>query len=371
MIISRYLIKEILNTLLAMTFFLLLVFLSNRFIQYLSYAASGKLPTNILLQLMGFEVSYLLALLLPLGLYLGIIMAYGRLYAESELRVLHACGLSLRQLISITGVLIFIIASFVLILTLWINPWIFAEKEKLIAKSLSLDNVLNNLMPGRFQVSNDGKRVLYVQQIDKNRGQAKNLFLADQGKESSDDNTSGWTVVSAAFGTQVTDVATRDRFMVAMEGNRYEGMPGQNDFKIIHFKKYAVRIPSIVETTQKHPTQETLTTKTLWQNYNLPEKAAELQWRISIPISVILLGILAVPLSKIKPRYGRYSQLLPALLIYVIYINLLFISRNWVEQKILPIPLGMWSVHLLVLGCVLIFIYFQSGLRFKNWKRLP
>lgn len=351
-----------------MTFFLLLIFLSNRLVQYLGYAAVGKLPANILMQLMGFEISYLLALLLPLGLYLGIIVAYGRLYADSELRVLHACGLSLGKLISLTSLLAFFVTLIVLILTLWVNPWIAAEKEKLIAHSLSLDNVLNNLLPGRFQVSSDGKRVLYVEHIDRKRGQAKNIFIADQGKQSADDNSSAWTVVSATSGTQTKDPITQDRFMVANDGYRYEGMPGQNDFKIIHFKKYAVRIPSMVVTTNR-PSQDTITTAELWKDYQNPEKAAEFQWRMSIPISVLLLGLLAIPLSKIKPRHGRYSQVVPALLIYVVYINMLFVARTWVEQKYIPISLGIWGVHLIVLFFILLFVFIQSGRKIKKFVR--
>lgn len=368
MIISRYLTKEILNTLLAVTLVLLLIFFCKQLVRYLSYAAAGKLASNILFHLMGLEIPYLLALLLPLGLYLGIILVYGRMYAENEMSVLHACGLSVGRLISITGVLISIVSTIVIILTLWVNPWLSSQKEKLISQSLSAENVLDTLQPGRFQVSSDGKRVMYVERMARDRKQVQNLFVANQGSPFNDDNTTSWSVISAEHGSQMKDSDTHDKFMVASNGYRYEGMPGQNDYKITQFKTYAVRMPREV-TISKRQEQESISTPKLWENYQDPESAAELQWRISVPIAAFLLGLLAIPLSYIKPRRGRYSQLIPAILIYIIYLNGLFIARAWIEQKILPINLGMWWVHGLALFLVAGFLLMRAGWNVKHLMR--
>ncbi len=366
MIISRYLIKEILTALMAVTLVLLLLFLSNQLVRYLSYAAAGKIGTSILFQLMGFEIPYLLAILLPLGLYLGIIFAYGRMYSENEMRVLHACGMSVKKLIAITSMLGIVVSLLVVFLTVWVNPWIASQKGTLIARSLSTDNILNSLMPGRFQVSSDGQRVLYVEKVARNHKEANNVFIADQNSKDADEhNSMAWTVVSAGRGSQMLDAKSHDPFIVATDGYRYEGLPGQNDFKVVQFKKYAVRMPHIVMTS-KHQEEESLPTLQLLENYKIPENAAELQWRISLPISVLLLGLLAIPLSQTQPRHGRYSQLVPAILIYIIYVNMLFIGRSWVEQKILPIGLGLWWIHLIVFSLGLFLVMLQSGWRFKR-----
>ena len=137
MIIFRYLTKEVFQTLIAVTLVLLLIFLSNQLVRYLSYAASGKIPANILLQLMGLEIPYLLAVLLPLGLYLGILLTYGRLYADNELRVMQAYGLSAQKLVIITGSYAFLIMIVVSCLTFWVNPLIASQKDALIAKGIS------------------------------------------------------------------------------------------------------------------------------------------------------------------------------------------------------------------------------------------
>ncbi len=362
MILSRYLRKEVFSSLLAVTFVLLLIFMSNQLVRYLSYAASGKLATNILLQLIGFEIPYLLALLLPLGLYLGIILAYGRLYADNEMSVMQAGGLSYVRLTVITSTITLILTGVLLGLTLWINPIISANKERTLAAGMSAENIIASLMPGRFQVSSSGRRVIYVESISRARKKADNIFFAEQTKSSSEDGAPGaWSVVSAARGYQSNDKATKRSFLVAEQGYRYQGIPGQNDYKIIQFKKYSVQIPELTVGNQ-HKETEGISSLTLWDDYTNPSYAAELQWRLSIPLSAFLLSLLALPFSYVRPRQGRYSSLFPAILIYIVYMNLLFVARNWVEQKVIPTSLGLWWVHGL-------FILILAGLLFYRSRK--
>jgi len=352
MIISRYLAKEVFGTLLAVTFVLLLILISQQWVRYLSFAASGKIPADILLQIAGFEIPNLLAILLPLGLFLGIILSYGRLYADNELRVLHACGLSIERLTAITCLIAFLTSMVVLVLMLWINPSIAADQQKLLQNN-SVDNLLGTLIPGRFQVSSDGKRVVYVEKISRDHRQANNVFVAQQGKNTSDDIGTPWVVLSARAGHQMVDPKTKQPFIVTDDGYRYEGIPGQNNYKIIQFKRYAVYIPNASLTNQRQ-VQEAIPTHQLLKNAKNPEYVSELQWRISIPISAFILALLAIPLSQVKPRQSRYAILLPAILMYVIYMNLLFAGRSLLEQKILYTDLGLWWVHLIILVLVII-----------------
>src|SRR5688572_2315255 len=130
--------------------------------------------------------------MLPLGLYLGIILGYGRLYANNELHVIHAFGFSIRRLTVLTLSLGLIVSVIVAILMLWINPLIALKKDKLIAEGLSMDHMLETLVPGRFQVSQDGRRVVYVENLSRDRKKAHNIFIADQGKT----EVSPWVVLS-------------------------------------------------------------------------------------------------------------------------------------------------------------------------------
>lgn len=370
MIISRYLVKEVCYALLAVTFVLLLIFLSNQLVRFLSYAASGKIAANVLLQIMGFEISFLLALLLPLGLYLGIISTYGRLYADNELRAMQAAGLGTQKLVQLMAILALIVMVVVMALTLWINPYIASVKDKLVAQGVAAGNVINNLMPGRFQLNSDENRVFYVESIARNHREARNLFVAEQKKATPDGTGNAWIVLSAAEGYQMTDPVSKDKFVVAVDGYRYEGTPGQNAYKIIQFKKYAVRLPDQTMEMQ-HQAQEMIPTAVLWQHYfENPRNAAELQWRISMPLSAFLLALLAIPLSYVRPRQSRYAQLFPAILIYVIYVEMLFVARDWVEQKTLSIGLGLWWVHGILIVLIMLLFLWQTGKLFfvrKSW----
>lgn len=356
MILSRYLTKEVLGTLFGVTFILLLIFLSQQLVRYLSYAASGKIAANVLLQLIGFEIPYLLALLLPLGLFLGIILAYGRMYADSEMRIMQASGLSMTRLLLITSKVVVVVAFVVLLLMVWINPLIAAKREQVFTAGVSGNNVLDTLMPGRFQVSNNGRRVIYVEKISRDRLKAKNLFVAEQHPHKTEEG-SDWVVLSADEGYQA-NLDDQEIFLVATNGYRYEGVPGESAYKIIQFKKYSVRLPEIAPS--KHQQLESISTKKLWQEYRKPDHAAELQWRLAIPISVLLLALLAIPFSQIRPRQGKYVNLLPALLIYILYVNLLFVARNWMEQKMLPVTLGMWWVHIALLFTIGLIVLIKS-----------
>lgn len=374
MIISRYLIKEIFNALFAVSFVMLLIFLSNQLIRYLKYAANGKIAASVVMQLMGLEIPYLLVLLLPLGLFLGIIFAYGRLYADNEMRVMQACGFSTKRLLGITGFCSMLVGMLVMVLALWVNPYLATEKDKLLKKSVASENILDVLVPGRFQVSSDDSRVVYVESIDKQHKGANNLFIAEQRKDIANTNASSWSVLSAARGYQIRDSVTKDRFVVATNGYRYEGTPGQNEYKIIQFNKYAVRLADQILGSQ-HQVEEAMPTQHLWDAYQDRKNAAELQWRFSMPLSAILLALLAIPLSHLRPRQSRYAHIFPALLIYIIYINLLFLVRDRIEHSMLPSYIGLWMVHAFLVGVIVIafkmhshMFSFISIFQPKKWK---
>jgi lipopolysaccharide export system permease protein len=195
----------------------------------------------------------------------------------------------------------------------------------------------------------------YVEQIFNHHNKANNIFIAEEPKPGNTDNPS-WVVISAehAYQTKVNHI----NYIVSIDGYRYEGVPGHKAFKVIQFKEYALRLPQ--EKVSTRFDQETLNTKALWQGYKNPLYASELQWRLSMPLLSLILTLLAVPLSKVKPRQGRYGNLLIGILLYIIYLNLLFVSRNWLENHALSRMVGLWWVHLLFLSVGLIWFTLQQ-----------
>ncbi len=359
MIVTRYLTREIVNALLVVTTVLLLAFLSQQLVRYLNFVAVGKIPTDVLLLLVSFEIPYLLALLLPLGLYLGILLAFGRLYADNEMFILQMSGFGSRRTLVLSMMVAFGVAAIVLALMMWVNPLISAKRQQVMSSDEATVHLVQTMIPGRFQASPDGRHVMYVEKLSRDRKRAENVFLAQEKKASSPDSTeqSSWMLVIADQGYQIKEPKSKEQYFVTADGYRYEGVPGQNDFKIIQFKKYYVRIPQS-DMHAVHQEVESMPTWQLWLTYANPKSAAELQWRFSLALSAFLLAMLAVPLSRVRPRQSRYIMLLPAVIIYVVYIQLLSIARHWMEQGSVSIHLGMWWVHGIVLLFTLVLSYF-------------
>ena len=257
------------------------------------------------------------------------------------------------------------IGGVVLVLELWVNPVIAQEK----ARGISQNNILDTLRPGRFQVLSDGRRVVYVETISRDRQRADNLFIAEQQKAPQSEDNAFWIVVSAKHGFQSVDPITKENFIVSTDGYRYEGTPGLNEYKVIQFRQYSVRAPTPLNNVRLE--QEAVPTAKLWRDYQNPLSAAELQWRLSMPLTVLILMVMAIPFSRIRPRQGRYINLLPAMLIYIIYVNLLFVSRNWVEIKMVPIYVGMWWVHLLAIVTALLLLFLQQRYQLRPFRLRP
>jgi lipopolysaccharide export system permease protein len=361
-IISRYLNKEIFHTLLTVTAIILLAFLCQQTVRYLNYVAIGKIPTNVLLLLISFEVPYLLALLLPLNLYLGILLTYGRMDADNEMAILRMCGFGNKQLFGLTAIFAIVVSVIVWVLMLWVNPLIAAKRQQIMDSDDTALHIVQTLMPGRFQTSIGNRSVVYVEKLSRDRQRARNVFLAVEQKHSAETEQNTWVLTLAKEGYQIKDKKSLDPFFVMTDGYRYEGMPGHNDFKLIEFKKYGIRIPQN-DMRNTHRRDETLPSRQLWQHYAHLGYAAELQWRISIGITTFILGLLAVPLSRMRSKQGRYLVLLPAILIYIVYINLLFMAQRWIEQGVIPVSIGMWWVHGMMLGVVLFIAWLSRKAR--------
>ncbi|KTD58549.1 hypothetical protein Lsai_1156 [Legionella sainthelensi] len=345
MIIFRYLAKEVLITLISLTSILVLIFLSNQLIQYLNRAASGSIPGVIIMKLMMLELPTLLCLLIPLGFYIAMLLAYGRLYAESEMTVLRACGYGPHKLLKHSLIMATVVAFIVAIVMIWGSPLIYIERAKLL-RSTGIQTLVQTIMPGRFHAINEGKEVFYVQSMSRDHTKAEQVFLA---KRTTVDEKTRWDVLWADQAFAETDPKTGEDYIILQNGKEYQGVPGHADYQIAEFGQYKARLPHpVVKISEDF---RTISTANLFP-FNNPDraKAAELQWRFSVPIMVFALTLIAVPLSRINPRSGKFAKLLPAIIIYIIYANLLFIARDAMVSGKMPQWLGLWWVHLCIIA---------------------
>jgi lipopolysaccharide export system permease protein len=199
------------------------------------------------------------------------------------------------------------------------------------------DVELSAIEAGKFTSPDSGETVLYAREVvgDELRG----VFMQMQQGERV-------IVVLADRGRRVLDPATAEQSFVLYDGRRYEGVPGEREFLRFEFDEGVLPIrpedeDEFVEVVAAKPTADLLRSTALADR-------AELHWRLSWPLSLFALGLLALPLSRTSPREGRYARLGMALFIYVIYIDLLSITRVWVERGIVSDSVGMWWVHALV-----------------------
>ncbi|KTD16618.1 LPS export ABC transporter permease LptF [Legionella jordanis] len=352
MLIFRYLAKEVFTTLIALTAILLLIFMSNQFVQYINRAAAGHIPGMIIMKLMMLELPNLMGFLLPLGFYVALLIAYGRLYAESEMTVLQACGYGPSQLYRHSFIMAAMVSIVVMVIVLWVNPLIATERAKLLRTS-GVKTLIQTIIPGRFRQVSD-KQVFYVESMSRNHKKAQNIFLA---RKQIKDNKLQWSILWSDHAFAETDHKTLEDYVVLQQGNEYEGLPGQANFQVAQFEQYKVRLPHPTLTLRDRDIRTSPTAKLLpFANPNL-RKAAELQWRLSVPIMVFVLTLLAVPLSRVNPRSGKFAKLLPAIVIYIIYANFMFVTRDWIIAGKIPLWVGVWWLHLSVvlLGLFLIW----------------
>jgi len=362
-IIFRYLAKEVYGTLLASTAVLLLLLISNQFVHYLTLAATGAVPLRTVMQMMSLQVPLLLGLLLPLGLYVGILMAYGRLYVDREMTVLSACGLSKAQLIGMTLIFTTVVCFIIAFLMFWLQPKTESYKRAVLIDAATA-SPLERIAPGQFTSLPNSPLVFYAQSLSRNHENLENIFVAQEGKKAKPSDPTTWEIVVAKTGQQTIDNKTHDKFLIMENGSRYSGAPGQTDFQISQFQRYGVRIEqSALPADKRIETYPTLAL--ISQNPRSPKAEAELQWRYALPISAFILALLAIPLSKVEPRQGRFAQLLPALMLYIIYVNFLFMGRAWLQKGKIPLEIGLWWVH----GFMFIIALFLL-LRYIGWKRV-
>ena len=343
MIVFRYLSREVLVTLSAVSAVLLVIIMSGRFIKYLAQAAQGVLDPSVLFLIMGYRMPGFLQLILPLGLFLGILLAYGRLYLDSEMTVLSATGMSNRRLLSYTMAPAALVAALVAWLSLGLAPQGVTEQMRILNQQDSLTE-FDTLVPGRFQAMKDGSRVTYTEALSEDRGQLSGVFITEKKAATAKDKAKNAdiSVLVAEKGRQVIQ-DDGSRYLILENGYRYDGNPGQADYRAIKYDTYGVLLPK-PNVSNEIGEREAIPTRELFGS-DKPREQAELQWRLSIPLLVFVVTLLAVPLARVNPRQGRFLKLLPAILLYMTYLGLLIAARGQLDKGKIPMQLGLWWVH--------------------------
>jgi lipopolysaccharide export system permease protein len=365
LIVFRYLSREVLVTLSAVSAVLLVIIMSGRFIKYLAQAASGALDPGVLFMIMGFRLPGFLQLILPLGLFLGILLAYGRLYLESEMTVLAATGMSQQRLLVITLAPAALVSLLVAWLSFSLAPQGATQFSLLINKQDAMTE-FDTLVPGRFQALRDGTRVTYTEQLSDDRINLGGVFISEKRMSSDQSKDRGITVLVAEKGHQETK-NDGSRYLILENGYRYDGNPGEANYRAIKYDTYGALLPK-PDISDEVTDRDAIATSELLNGESTPRNRAELQWRISLPILVFIVTLMAVPLARVNPRQGRFLKLLPAILLYMAYLTILIAARGALEKGKIPQALGLWWVHFIFLAIGLGLLYWEP-LRLKMASR--
>ncbi|MFI8479775.1 LPS export ABC transporter permease LptF [Pseudomonas sp. NPDC078700] len=355
MIVFRYLSREVLTTMSAVSAVLLVIIMSGRFIKYLAQAAQGALDPSVLFLIMGFRLPGFLQLILPLGLFLGFLLAYGRMYLDSEMTVLSATGMSQQRLMMYS----LAPATLVALLVAWLSFGLAPQGVAQVAQILNQQDALtefDTLVPGRFQSMGEGTRVTYTEKLTNDRSELGGIFISEKRLSSEGDKERGITVLVADTGRQEIQ-EDGSRYLILENGYRYDGNPGQADYRAIKYDEYGVLLPK-PEVSADVSEREALPTSELIGSDN-PRYKSELQWRISLPILVFVVTLMAVPLSRVNPRQGRFLKLLPAILLYMGYLSILIAARGALDKERIPFGLGLWWVHVVFIAIGLLMLYWE------------
>lgn len=353
--LDRYLLRETVIATVAVTLILLAIMLSARFAKFLAAVATGELPRGVLAMVVGLSSVQYLVLLIPAALLLAVMLTLGRLYKDSEVAAMMGCGVSLGGLYRPFLVLSVLMAG----LTAWLafdaGPWAGRQVDY-ISKDARRLVQYTPFEPGRFKAVAGGRAVFYTEQMEPGGQKLTTVFArmdevrGGEGAES---------IVIAREGRQLADVATGERKLTLYDGWRYSGLPGRADFDVIRFNEFETRItpPEFVYMAGK---RKLASTHDLLASDD-PEDKAELAWRIAAPVSVFILGLLAVPLAYLRPRQGRYGKLVIGIVLYLVYSNLMGLGQTWIAKEKVPSVIGLWWVHLIFGAAALAMLARQQG----------
>lgn len=382
MIIDRYVRLEILRLFFGITLVLLLIFSSQQMVRYLNMITSGKVEARIFFQLFMIEVPYLLAMLMPVGFYLAVLLGLNRLYTDHEMVVLKQLGLTHARLIRVSMYAVTPVVILLFLLMGYCNPILSNIRQHLLHQTSAAIHLVDTLASGRFQVAPDGKTVVYANQVSnekQNHKIASQVFVVKEleGLNSKEDSNTilaedEWrhkkTMILMAkkayeLDLQAVHQNSSNRYFVAEEGARYWGAPAEKKFEMTKFLRYQFSLPSQIDYTFNSE-EETLSTVDLWQNRHIPSMAAELQWRIAIPISVLLLTLFAIQITYTRPRQNRIWFLLFGMMVFLAYFNLLIVGRHWIESLKVSAAVGLWWIHALFLALIIFVGFFNKGWRY-------
>lgn len=334
-LLQAYIFREWFWTLLAVTAVLLIVLMGVFLGELLNDMADGRVPAGLLgIQLL-LNLPDALSKILPLAGFVAVMWGLGRMYRDHEMVVMRSSGFGWRMLLRPLAALVLPVAILLLVLTFIVGPRAARESDQALAEALR-SAALWGLQEGRFHIMQGGDLVIYVESLDPDGRDLENVFVRQQDGL----RTKIW---QAATGEYWVDASTGNRFLKLTDGQITDSLPNARDLRVLKFERNDIMLPEPAFKTDTERLEARSVTE-LVEDGGVAAKA-ELQWRLSPALAVIVLGLLAIPLAHSDPREGRSSRVVLGILAYALYANALYLCRAWVADGELSPALGLWWVH--------------------------
>jgi lipopolysaccharide export system permease protein len=355
-ILDRYVLREVLASWLVVTGVLLIILLTNQMARVLARAAENQYPQQVVLELIGLGALQDVSILMPIGLLLGVVLAFGRLYHDSEMTAALACGVGAARLYWPVTVLAVFVTGVLAWLTLDLGPQ--AVERSLSLRSTALRaGQFAPISPGHFRTfGGSGGAVVYAEGLNGD-GSLSHVFVEREAE--------GRVQVAVADRARHATAADGSTHTLTLyNGERFEGVPGSAEFRIVRFAEHVIPV-KVPELSDAVTALEARPTRALLQSSD-PGERAELHWRIALPVMCVVLTLLAVPLAQLRPRQGRFARVWLAVLVYLLYSNLVSAGKVWLARGSVPEIFGLWWAHAAVVILALAVIYAPG--RMARWR---
>jgi len=330
MIIDRYLRREISVPFLAVSVVLTAIFFTYSLTRFLIDANAGLLRPLEVLQLTFLKALISLEVLLPLSLYLAVLIGLGRLYSDSEIYAMRSSGISeMRAMRPIVG-MAFLLAILIALFSLFVRPWAYGASYEIKARAEAATEV-DRIRPARFYSFEESGRTVFVKAVSASTGGLSEVFISTR-------KNGDLQVITSATGQLIYFARPEYHKLILHNAIVYKQVEEGPDL-FAELGAFSIWIPA----GEPDPVGFKTKSSSVFELQSSEDKVdlAEFQWRLSTPVSALLLALLAIPLSRSKPRQGRYARMLAAVVIYAVYFNLLDVGRTWVE---LGTSLSIWWV---------------------------
>ena len=359
-IITTYLSREIIKTSAATMLVLYIILMSNALGRVLADIADGDIPRQALWPVMLSQSVNMLVLLLPISFFLGIIFTFGRMYKDHEIVVMNACGIGYRDFYKPVVIVLLPLLLLTSYASLSLNAKMQSNARAIIDQENN-QHEFHQIKPGQFNQSEAGDTVFFMETLSADKLELQDVIISQTDRDA-------MILETANYGRQQLDEQSGDLFLVVGPGQRVEGVAGQKDFKIIDYDQHGILVEKQTKSIDSDVRSIEKTIPELRSSTQMDDQI-ELRWRITIPVVLTVLALLAVPLSYISPRQGRYGKVGYALMVYIVYLNLIVVTRAQLEAGVIPMMVNFWWVHLIFIAftCALLYrlnkgvLFFRPG----------